>query len=105
MSRLSAPSARVLRRLRLGGRTVGEDMVAWSDLHLTSERGHQVQLATPRAAVHRLDARGLAALVSRVDVDTANEILASRDPRVAAAAVRACTPGATPSPSCCSARN
>lgn len=85
--------AGVLRRLRLGGRTVGEDMVAWSDLHLTSERGHQVQLATPRAAVHRLDARGLAALVSRVDVDTANEILASRDPRVAAEAVRVMHPG------------
>ena len=85
--------AGVLRRLRLGGRTVGADMVAWSDLHLTSERGHQVQLATPRAAVHRLDARGLAALVSRVDVDSADEILASRDPQVAAEAVRVMHPG------------
>lgn len=84
--------AGVLRRLRLGGGRVGEDMVAWSDLHLTSDRGHQVQLATPRAAVHRLDARGLAALVSRVDVDAANEILAVRDPQVAAEAVRAMHP-------------
>lgn len=80
--------AGVLRRLRLGGGRIGEDMVAWSDLHLTSDRGHQVQLATPRAAVHRVDARGLAALVSRVDVDAANEILAARGPQVAAEAVR-----------------
>jgi sporulation protein YlmC with PRC-barrel domain len=84
--------AGVLRRLRLGGGAIGEDIVAWSDLHLTSDRGHQVQLATPRAAVHRLGARGLAALVSRVDVDAANEILASRDPEVAAEAVRAMHP-------------
>lgn len=81
----------VLRRLgvRLPSR---EDIVAWSDLHLTSERGHAVQLSTPRAAVHRLDARGLAALVSRVDVDAATEILAVRDPQVAADAVRTVHP-------------
>lgn len=82
----------VLRRLRLGGRRGGEDVVAWSDLHLTSDRGHQVQLATPRAAVHRLDARGLAALVSRVDTASATEILAGRAPAVAAEAVRSAHP-------------
>jgi sporulation protein YlmC with PRC-barrel domain len=82
----------VLRRLRLGVGAVGEDMVAWSDLHLTSERGHQVQLATPRAAVHRLDARGLAALVSRVDTDAAGEILAVEEPHIAAEAVRTAHP-------------
>lgn len=82
----------VLRRLGLRRMPASEDIVAWSDLHLTSERGHAVQLSTPRAAVHRLDARGLAALVSRVDVDTASEILAVRDPQVAAAAVRAVHP-------------
>ena len=50
----------VLRRLglrRLAARD-GEDCVAWTDLHLTSERGHAVQLATPRSAVHHLDAAG-----------------------------------------------
>jgi len=45
----------VLRRLGLG-RLVPrptEDVVAWPDLHLTSERGHAVQLTAPRAPVHR----------------------------------------------------
>ncbi len=79
--------AGVLRRLGLRRIRSGEDIVAWSDLHLTSERGHAVQLSTPRAAVHRLDARGLAALVSRVDTHAATEILAVNDPAVAAAAV------------------
>ena len=40
----------VLRRLHLPVLRSGEDVVVWSDLHLTSERGHAVQLATPRAA-------------------------------------------------------
>jgi len=84
----------VLRRLGLGRVTPepGEDVVAWSDLHLTSDRGHLVQLATPRAAVHRLDARGLAALVSRVDTDAATEILAARDPGLVAEVVRVSHP-------------
>ena len=76
----------VLRRLGLRRMTPArtEDVVAWSDLHLTSERGHTVQLAAARSAVHRLDARGLAALVSRVDTDSASEILAVKDPQAAA---------------------
>jgi len=79
----------VLRRLGLRRVTPirTEDVVAWSDLHLTSERGHTVQLAAARSAVHRLDARGLAALVSRVDTDSASEILAAKDPRTAAEVV------------------
>lgn len=84
--------AGVLRRLGLAAAAVGEDVVAWSDLHLTSERGHRVQLSTPRAAVHRLDPRALAALVSRVDTDAATEILASREPAVAADVVRVAHP-------------
>lgn len=89
----------VLRRLGLGrlglGRIVpliSDDVVAWSDLHLTSDRGHLVQLATPRSAVHRLGARELAALVSRVDTDAATEILAARESGTAAAAVAASHP-------------
>jgi sporulation protein YlmC with PRC-barrel domain len=62
---------------RLAARA-GEDAVAWTDLHLTSKRGHAVQLATPRSAVHHLDARGLAALVSRLDTESAAEVLAFR---------------------------
>jgi sporulation protein YlmC with PRC-barrel domain len=84
----------VLRRLGLG-RLVPrstEDVVAWSDLHLTSERGHAVQLSAPRAAVHRLDARSLAALVSRVDTDSATEILAVKEPSLAAEVVAAASP-------------
>jgi sporulation protein YlmC with PRC-barrel domain len=79
----------VLRRLGLRRVTPvrTEDVVAWSDLHLTSERGHTVQLAAARSAVHRLDVRGLAALVSRVDTDSASEILAAKDPQAAAAVV------------------
>lgn len=79
----------VLRRLGLRRMTPTrtEDVVAWSDLHLTSERGHTVQLAAARSAVHRLDARGLAALVSRVDTDSASEILAVKDPQEAAEVV------------------
>ena len=84
----------VVRRLGLGriAPAPGVDGVAWSDLHLTSDRGHLVQLATARAAVHRLDARGLAALVSRVDTEAAAEILAVRDPGVIADVVRASHP-------------
>ena len=86
--------AGVLRRLglhRLAARA-GEDAVAWTDLHLTSERGHAVQLATPRSAVHHLDARGLAALVSRLDTESAAEVLAVKGPDVAADVVRAAHP-------------
>lgn len=84
----------VLRRLGLGRLVTRstEDVVAWPDLHLTSERGQAVQLSAPRAAVHRLEPRGLAALVSRVDTDAATEILASKDPAVAAEVVRVSHP-------------
>jgi hypothetical protein len=85
---------RVLRRLglrRLAARD-DEDIVAWTDLHLTSERGHAVQLATPRSAVHHLDAAGLAVLVSRLDTESAAEVLAATEPRVAADVVRAAHP-------------
>jgi sporulation protein YlmC with PRC-barrel domain len=76
----------VLRRLglhRLAARA-HEDVVTWTDLHLTSERGHAVQLATPRSAVHHLDAAGLAALVSKLDTDSATEVLTAAGPSVAA---------------------
>jgi sporulation protein YlmC with PRC-barrel domain len=76
----------VLRRLglpRLAARA-NEDVVTWTDLHLTSERGHAVQLATPRSAVHHLDAAGLAALVSKLDTESATEILAAAGPGMAA---------------------
>ncbi|AQT82458.1 magnesium transporter [Mycolicibacterium litorale] len=84
----------VLQRLKLGSlaRRTGQDIIAWSDLHLTSERGHAVQLATPRAAVHHLDPRALAALVSQVDTESATEILATKVPGEAAEVVQATHP-------------
>jgi hypothetical protein len=84
----------VLRRLglhRLAARA-DEDVVAWTDLHLTSERGHAVQLATPRSAVHHLDAAGLAALVTKLDIESATEVLAAAGSGVAADVVRIAHP-------------
>ncbi len=84
----------VLRRLGLSGLAGGArtDIVSFADLHLTSERGHAVQLSTPRSALHRLGPRDLAALVSRVDTDSATEILSVREPTVAAEALAAAHP-------------
>lgn len=84
----------VLRRLGLPGLAVRarSDFVAWADLHLTSERGHTVQLATPRSAIHHLDAAGLAALVSRLDTESAAEVLAAEGPQRAAGVIRAGDP-------------
>lgn len=84
----------VLRRLGLGGLAGNNrnDIVSLANLHLTSDRGHTVQLSTARAAVHRLGPRELAALVSRVDTDAASEILTTREPAVAAEALRAADP-------------
>lgn len=84
--------AGVLRRLGLGGAKAGTDIVAWGDLHLTSQRGHRVQLDVPRAAIHRLDPRGLAGLVSRLGTDSATQVLAREEPTVAANAIRAAHP-------------
>lgn len=81
----------VLRRLgltRLSSRT-RRDIVEWNDLHLTSDRGHTVQLATPRSAVHHLDSAGLAAVVERLDTEAAAEVLAATAPAVAAGVIRA----------------
>lgn len=84
----------VLRRLglRREAARAGEDAVAWSDVHLTSERGHAVQLASPRSAVHHLDVRGLASLIARLDLESATEVLVAKAPSLAADAVRIVDP-------------
>lgn len=84
----------VLRRLGLGtlAARAGENLVAFSDVHLASERGHVVQLGAPRSAVHHLDARGLAALVAKLDTESATEVLAARGAGAAADAIRAAPP-------------
>lgn len=84
----------VLRRLGLGtlAARAGENLIAFGDVHLASERGHVVQLGAPRSAVHHLDARGLAALVAKLDTDAATEVLAARGAGAAADAIRAAPP-------------
>lgn len=84
----------VLRRLGLDrlAKQLHADAVAWTDLHLTSERGHAVALATPRSAVHLLDARGLAMLVARLDTESATEVLAAKETGTAADVIRTSHP-------------
>ncbi|SRX82487.1 cation transporter [Methanocella arvoryzae MRE50] [Mycolicibacterium parafortuitum] len=84
----------VLRRLGMDwvAEPMRRDAIAWTDLHLMSDRGHTVQLATPRSAIHRLDVRGLATLVTRLASGPAAEILDSQDTNTAADVVRASHP-------------
>lgn len=84
----------VLRRLGLGrlAKRLRADAVAWTDLHLTSDRGHAVTLGTPRSAIHLLDARGLAALIARLDTESAAEVLGTKDAAVVADVIRASHP-------------
>lgn len=84
----------VLRRLGLHRLAVraGDDVVDWTDLHLTSERGHTVQLNTPRSAVHHLDESALVALIDRLDVESAAEVLATTKPLVAARVIHGSDP-------------
>lgn len=79
----------VCGRLGLGAiaRRFRSEDIAWSDLHLTSARGHQVQLRTPKAVVHRLDDRELAVLLSRVSVSAGADVLAAVAPTRAGAAL------------------
>lgn len=76
---------------RLGLRWVSEHFpeqaIDWHDLHLTSDRGHDVQLATTVAAVHRLDAHDLAELLTRLDLDSATEVIKTVGPERSAGAV------------------
>lgn len=82
-------SAGLLRRvgprwLPAGRPTV---VVAWPDLHLTSRRGHQVQLSTETASFRRLDARGLAELFARLSPRKAADLVRALDPVRAGAAL------------------
>ncbi|GAT08117.1 magnesium transporter [Mycolicibacterium novocastrense] len=84
----------VLRRLGLGwlAKRLPADAVAWTDLHLTSERGHTIALGTPRSAIHLLDPRALAALVARLDTESAAEVLGTKEAAVAADVLQASHP-------------
>ncbi len=80
---------RVLERLGLrwlADRSADES-ISWADLHLTSDRGHLVQLGSPASAVHRLTDGDLAALVARLDLDAATEVLDAAGPARTAGAI------------------
>jgi sporulation protein YlmC with PRC-barrel domain len=79
----------VVRRLGLVrlSEHLPEDAVDWSDLHLTSDRGHAIQLATTTAAVHRLDAHGLAQLITRLNLEDAHDVIRTVSPARAAEAM------------------
>ncbi len=87
-------AAGVWRRLgfdRLAERTP-EQAVDWTDLHLTSARGHALQLSTPGAGVHRLAAPELAAVVAHLPTASAAQVLDAVSPGAAAAALRVSHP-------------
>ena len=62
-------------------------LVVWSDLHLTSRRGHLTQLSTDAASFRRLDAHGLAVLLARLSTPKAVDVIRAIDPARSAAAI------------------
>jgi sporulation protein YlmC with PRC-barrel domain len=86
--------APVLRRLGLRARAdhMREQAVDWRDLHLTSTRGHAIQLAVPSAALHRLDDHELAHLIALLSTGLAADVVAAVPPERAAGALDASHP-------------
>lgn len=87
-------AAGVWRRLgldRMAERTA-EQAVDWADLHLTSARGHALQLSTPGTGVHRLAAAELAAVVAHLPTVKAAQVLDAVSPAAAAGALSASHP-------------
>lgn len=82
-------SAGLLRRVGLGrlARRQPAHPVAWAAVHLSSRRGHQVQLTTDAAIFRRLDAHGLAELLTRLSTHEATDVIRAVDPAHAAAAL------------------
>lgn len=79
----------VWRRLRprRDDRRNGEKVVDWEDLHLTSARGHLLQVSAPASQVHRLDAGDLADLVSRLPSRAGARVLHAAPVQIAAGAL------------------
>lgn len=87
----------VVRRLglhRLGNR-LAEDAVAWDALHLTSARGHTVQLGTPAATVHHLSPADIGLLLDAVTTDAAVELVRRVHPDMATGGLAAAHPHTT----------
>lgn len=61
--------------------------VDWQDLHLTSSRGHVVQLSTSTAGIHRLDSGELAELLARLSLEKATDVLRTVGPERSARAL------------------
>jgi hypothetical protein len=81
----------VLRRLGLGSHSRGTGAVgllSLSQVHLTSRRGHQVQLATPTSSVHELDATELAHLLTHLPTSSAADVARALPDEVVAGAAR-----------------
>jgi len=81
---------------RMGLRRLGDRFapvaVDWADLHLTSRRGHVVQLATATTGMHRLDASALAELLARLSTEKAIDVVRAVHPARSAAALHASHP-------------
>ncbi len=88
-------AAGVWRRIGMGRLVQNRrgHMVDWSDLHLTSARGHALQLAAPAAVVHRLAATELASVVAHLPTARAVEVLDAVPASAAAGALSASHPG------------
>jgi hypothetical protein len=81
-------TAGLLRRLGLGLLAGGSVVaVEWRHLHLTSTRGHAVQLTTDQAGFRTLDPHGLAELLTRLSTPRARDVIRAIDPARAAAAI------------------
>jgi sporulation protein YlmC with PRC-barrel domain len=87
-------AAGVWRRLGLRRWAAGmtDQTVDWDDLHLTSARGHALQLAHTGSAVHRLEPAELAAVVAHLPTPRAAEVLDAVSTTAAAGALSAAHP-------------
>ena len=89
VSAVEVGPAGVLRRLglrRLAERATSRT-IGWEDLHLTSSRGHALQLTSSSAGVHRLGQSELASVLALLPTTQAGEILAAVSPEAAAGAL------------------
>jgi Mg/Co/Ni transporter MgtE len=66
---------------------MAQQIVDWRDLHLTSPRGHAIQLATPGAGVRKLRPAELASLAAHLPAQRAAEVLRMVAPDTAAGAM------------------
>ena len=84
----------LLRRMGLGRLAdhLEPVVVDWRDLHLTSNRGHVVQLATSSTGLHRLTPEELAEVLARLSTTDATDVIRTVGPARSARALRASHP-------------